>query len=130
MGECEVNNCETDGGDIGINQGVLVKRCRFLEESGCASICVNSCKVPTQNFFIKNMGLPLTMAPDYETGECQFSFGLTPSEAGELDALNTPCLMRCPTAGHLRIQHIEQRKMANLQISTNSSLCPMMESNN
>lgn len=109
MGECEINDCEIDGGDIGINQGVLVKRCRFLEETSCASICFNSCKVPTQNFFLKDMGLPLTMTPDYETGECQFSFGLTPFEAGELDALNTPCMMRCPTAGHLRIQHAQQR---------------------
>jgi hypothetical protein len=28
--------------------GVLVERCRYLEQSGCASICINSCKVPTQ----------------------------------------------------------------------------------
>jgi hypothetical protein len=28
--------------------GVLVERCRYLEEAGCASICLNSCKVPTQ----------------------------------------------------------------------------------
>jgi Beta-carotene isomerase D27-like, C-terminal len=29
-------------------QGVLVERCRYLEQAGCASICINSCKVPTQ----------------------------------------------------------------------------------
>ena len=27
---------------------LLLCRCRYLEESGCASICINSCKVPTQ----------------------------------------------------------------------------------
>lgn len=27
---------------------VLHRSCRYLEESGCASICINSCKVPTQ----------------------------------------------------------------------------------
>jgi hypothetical protein len=27
---------------------VLVERCRYLEQAGCASICINSCKVPTQ----------------------------------------------------------------------------------
>ena len=27
---------------------MLVHRCRFLEESGCASVCVNACKMPTQ----------------------------------------------------------------------------------
>jgi hypothetical protein len=30
-------------------------RCRYLEEAGCASICINSCKVPTQEFFAKDM---------------------------------------------------------------------------
>ena len=36
-------------------------RCRYLEETGCASICINSCKLPTQEFFAQDMGLPLTM---------------------------------------------------------------------
>ena len=27
---------------------VLMCRCRYLEESGCVSVCVNSCKLPTQ----------------------------------------------------------------------------------
>ena len=38
MGECEVNDVEEmeNGGQF---QGVRVKRCRFLEESQCASIC-------------------------------------------------------------------------------------------
>jgi hypothetical protein len=105
MGECEINDVEVDGGKIGKNQGLLVKRCRFLEESGCASICVNSCKVPTQNFFIDEMGLALTMEPNYETFECQFSFGATPNPATELEAKGTPCLQRCPTAGSLKQFH-------------------------
>jgi Beta-carotene isomerase D27-like, C-terminal len=105
MGECEINDVEVDGGEIGIGQGLLVKRCRFLEESGCASVCVNSCKIPTQNFFLQDMGLPLTMTPDYETYECQFSFGMTPSIQSEVEAKNTPCLSRCPSAGGMRKWH-------------------------
>ena len=27
-------------------QGLLVERCRFLEQSGCASVCINTCKAP------------------------------------------------------------------------------------
>ncbi len=27
---------------------MLVERCRYLEQAGCASVCINSCKVPTQ----------------------------------------------------------------------------------
>lgn len=105
MGECEINNVEVDGGKMGIDQGLLVKRCRFLEESGCASVCVNSCKIPTQQFFIEDMGLPLTMEPNYETFECQFSFGKTPTVDTEMVAMATPCLQRCPTAGSLRKFH-------------------------
>jgi hypothetical protein len=100
MGECEVNDTEE-----GPNQGLLVKRCRFLEESGCASVCVNACKIPTQTFFQNNMGLALTMEPDYDTFECQFSFGKLPTETTEEVAKTTPCLMRCPSAGALRAQH-------------------------
>jgi len=104
MGECEVNDVpEIEGG--GKSQGVLVKRCRFLEESQCASICVNSCKIPTQNFFNENMGLPLTMTPDYETGECQFAFGKLPTFEEERLAKDTPCLMRCPSNGGMRSWH-------------------------
>ena len=112
MGECEINDCKIDGdvGDekSGVNQGLLVKRCRFLEESGCASVCVNSCKLPTQQFFIEDMGLPLTMEPDYETYECQFSFGLSPTLQDELDAKGTPCLSRCPSSGGLRSKHMKK----------------------
>lgn len=99
MGECEVNDIPSK------SQGVLVKRCRFLEESQCASICVNSCKIPTQNFFRENMGLGLTMTPNYETGECQFAFGVLPTEEEERDARKTPCLSRCPSGGGLRGLH-------------------------
>ena len=104
MGECEVNDVP-DLANGGKNQGVLVKRCRFLEESQCASICVNSCKIPTQNFFRQNMGLALTMTPDYETGECQFAFGKLPTEGEEQLAKDTPCLMRCPSGGSMRSWH-------------------------
>jgi hypothetical protein len=104
MGECEVNDVpELENGGKG--QGVLVTRCRFLEESQCASICVNSCKIPTQNFFYENMGLPLTMTPDYETGECQFAFGKLPTDEENQLAKDTPCLMRCPSNGGMRSWH-------------------------
>lgn len=122
MGECEINDVEkTDEGTVGENQGLLVKRCRFLEESGCASVCVNSCKIPTQNFFMEDMGLPLTMTPDYETYECQFSFGVTPSPEQELEAKNTPCLSRCPTSGGMRSWH-------NTGAAVTAKQCSLMES--
>mmetsp|Transcript_29148 Transcript_29148/g.84735 ORF Transcript_29148/g.84735 Transcript_29148/m.84735 type:complete len:348 (+) Transcript_29148:56-1099(+) len=130
MGECEINDCEVDGGGIGRSQGLLVKRCRFLEEAGCASVCVNSCKVPTQNFFIEDMGLPLTMTPDYTTNECQFSFGLTPTAQSELDAKNTPCLSRCPTNGSMRKWHSGEGSSTVLLASTSPNKCSLMDEEN
>mmetsp|Transcript_14712 Transcript_14712/g.27682 ORF Transcript_14712/g.27682 Transcript_14712/m.27682 type:complete len:287 (+) Transcript_14712:54-914(+) len=118
MGECEINDCRIDGDDenqkSGLSQGLLVKRCRFLEESGCASVCVNSCKLPTQQFFLEDMGLPLTMKPDYDTYECQFSFGLSPTADDEDEAKNTPCLARCPSRKVIKkqrnVQPIDREK--------------------
>ncbi|CAJ1942844.1 unnamed protein product [Cylindrotheca closterium] len=129
MGECELNDVEVDG-KLYKDQGLLVKRCRFLEESGCASVCVNACKIPTQNFFIEDMGLPLTMVPDYETGECQFSFGRMPTVEEEMEAKATPCLSRCPTGGSLRRWHDGNRESVDLSpISLNetSSACQFMD---
>jgi hypothetical protein len=99
MGPSKLNDVEIDGGKVsgrvlsstilipvrlleGLSQpylhmqegkgfGVLVDRCRYLEQSGCAAVCVNSCKVPTQEFFATKMGLPLTMTPNYENLSCQ-----------------------------------------------------------
>lgn len=36
---------------------------RYLENSGCVGMCVNMCKIPTQDFFTNEFGLPLTMMP-------------------------------------------------------------------
>ena len=72
MGPCQVNDVEElDGGARGAGMGVRVERCRYLEEAGCASVCINSCKVPTQEFFARDMGLPLTMTPNYDDFSCQ-----------------------------------------------------------
>ena len=59
----------------GYKQGVLVKKCRVLEESGCVSVCKNVCKIPTETFFTEKVGLPVTLIPNYETLECQFCYG-------------------------------------------------------
>jgi len=87
------------------NQGVLVKRCRVLEESKCASVCINSCKIPTQDFFRKYMGINLTMTPNYENGECQFEFGREPSDEEEEIITSTPCYKLCPSGGKIRKWH-------------------------
>ena len=77
-------------------------RCRFLEEAGCASVCVNACKMPTQAFFNEEMGVPMRMVPDYETLECRFKFGLPPSLEDEEEARAVACFPACPAKGALR----------------------------
>jgi hypothetical protein len=42
-----------------VPQAVKAERCRFLEASQCASVCVNSCKAPTQAWLKDDFGLDL-----------------------------------------------------------------------
>ena len=63
---------------------------------GCASVCLNVCKLPTQAFFNDEVGLAVTLQPDYETFECRFVYGKTPPPPEEDEAFNTPCFGQCP----------------------------------
>ena len=58
-------------GEIG---GLVVEKCKFLQESNCKGMCLNSCKLPAQSLF-GELGLPLRVSPNFETQECQWSFG-------------------------------------------------------
>jgi beta-carotene isomerase len=58
VGPAEVND-SPEGGAAGA--GVLIEKCRFLDESGCKGLCVNMCQQPTQQFFTETLGLPLRM---------------------------------------------------------------------
>lgn len=79
-------------------------RCRYLEQSGCASVCVNSCKVPTQEFFEKDMGMSVSMEPNYDDFSCQFVFGKKPLPQSEDEVFTTPCFEMCPSKRHERQQ--------------------------
>mmetsp|Transcript_42952 Transcript_42952/g.135668 ORF Transcript_42952/g.135668 Transcript_42952/m.135668 type:complete len:340 (-) Transcript_42952:1920-2939(-) len=79
----------------GAGQGVQITRCRVLEQTNCVSVCCNVCKVPTQNFFTNDIGLPLTMIPDYETLGCTFVFGATPPPLEDDEAFKHPCMKLC-----------------------------------
>ena len=75
---------------------MLLERCRVLEVSGCASVCLNVCKLPTQAFFNETVGLAVTLVPDYETFECRFVYGKTPPPPEQDQAFDTPCFSQCP----------------------------------
>ena len=44
---------ETDENDIGQTMAsrVHIKKCRWLQESGCTAMCVNMCKAAAAGFF-------------------------------------------------------------------------------
>ena len=50
-----------------------------------------------QEFFARDMGLPLPMTPNYDDASCQFSFGATPKSLQEDEAFRTACFQQCPT---------------------------------
>ncbi|XP_056168440.1 beta-carotene isomerase D27, chloroplastic isoform X1 [Syzygium oleosum] len=97
MGKCTVNSVDLPDG-ASCQSGVFVERCKYLEESKCVGICVNTCKLPTQSFFKDYMGVPLLMEPNFEDYSCQFKFGIHPPRPQEDAALKEPCLEICPNA--------------------------------
>ena len=66
VGPCELAEAEIileDGTLRSQPSAVQIKKCRYLVDSGCVGMCVNMCKVPTQEFFTEKFGIPLTMTP-------------------------------------------------------------------
>eukprot|EP00250_Pteridium_aquilinum_P006040 c16027_g1_i2 orf=111-902(+) len=97
MGSCSVNTVEIQDG-TSLESGVLVERCKYLEESKCAGICIHTCKIPSQTFITDYMGVPLTMEPNFEDFSCQFKFGVEAPARKDDESLKTPCLEVCPMA--------------------------------
>jgi hypothetical protein len=77
---------------------VHIKKCRWLQESGCTAMCANMCKTATQDFFGDVFGLPLTIAPNFEDKSCDFYFGKTPPPIEADEALTFGCNALCKTA--------------------------------
>jgi hypothetical protein len=86
--------------------GMVVEKCAFLQASGCKGLCLNQCKLPAQSFFADTLGVPLAVIPNFETQECQWSFGEVPPPPAEDPAWPRGCLEGCPT----RVQ-VRDRKM-------------------
>ncbi|MCL7041196.1 hypothetical protein MKW94_017214 [Papaver nudicaule] len=101
MGRCTVNSVDLPDG-TSLNSGVLVERCKYLEESKCLGICINTCKLPTQTFIKDYMGVPLMMEPNFTDYSCQFKFGVLPPMPSEDKTLTEPCLEICLNATRRR----------------------------
>ncbi|KAL7526050.1 hypothetical protein ACHAXR_001290, partial [Thalassiosira sp. AJA248-18] len=75
--------------------GLVVEKCKFLQESGCKGLCLHQCKIPAQEFFKEELGLELTVKPNFVTQECQWSFGESPLPPEEDPSFPTGCLVGC-----------------------------------
>jgi Beta-carotene isomerase D27-like, C-terminal len=102
VGPCEVAEAEVNLADGTVRSqpsAVHIKKCRYLADSGCVGMCVNMCKVPTQNFFTEKFGIPLTMTPNFEDLSCKMVFGQAYPDPETDPAYSQPCLeQKCPTA--------------------------------
>ena len=87
---------------------VKIERCRFIEEAQCASVCINACKLPTEQFLTEDFGIGLEIEPCYEDFSCEFRFKplvnedspdakINESEASTTHELFTPCFTQCPS---------------------------------
>ncbi|CAN6469036.1 unnamed protein product [Victoria cruziana] len=106
MGPCRVNSIELPDGSS-CSSGVLVEKCKYLEESKCVSTCIHSCKLPTQTFMSDYMGVPLVMEPNFSDFSCQFKYGVPPSQPDEDKIFQQPCLEVCPKASVRKMRSIQ-----------------------
>jgi hypothetical protein len=101
VGDMELTERSVDDPSPG---GVLVKRCRVLEGTNCKGVCAKMCKIPTQRFFAEEWGVPLSMTPNFETGQCQLAFGVEPLSVEDDPTIPGGCLTRCPAAASVLSQ--------------------------
>ena len=80
---------------VSVPQAIKAERCRFLETSSCASVCVNSCKVPSQEWLREDFGMNLHIQPNYDDFSCVWSFNKAPPPLEEDAAILVPCFSNC-----------------------------------
>ncbi|MGK7911214.1 MAG: DUF4033 domain-containing protein [Synechococcus sp.] len=128
VGPCEVTEVEVTLPDGTVRQqssGVQIQKCRYLEQSRCVGTCVNLCKLPTQDFFTQEFGIPLTMTPNFEDMSCTMVFGQQAAQPADDPAFSEPCLVgqcdiansraaACPKAGDSTTTS-ESHPVANMQ---------------
>ncbi|MEL6384561.1 MAG: beta-carotene isomerase domain-containing protein [Cyanobacteria bacterium J06626_18] len=96
VGPCEVIEvtvADTNDNPRQQKSGVHIQKCRYLEQSRCVGMCVNMCKLPTQDFFTQQFGIPLTMTPNFEDFSCDMVFGQRPPDLKTEEVYEEPCLV-------------------------------------
>eukprot|EP00933_Yihiella_yeosuensis_P044793 TRINITY_DN40068_c0_g1_i1.p1 TRINITY_DN40068_c0_g1~~TRINITY_DN40068_c0_g1_i1.p1 ORF type:complete len:450 (-),score=68.19 TRINITY_DN40068_c0_g1_i1:87-1436(-) len=82
---------------VRVPQSVKAERCRFLEKANCASVCVNTCKVPSQGWLKDDFGMELHIQPNYDDFSCRWRFGVPAPPLQEDEAVMVPCFTACPS---------------------------------
>ena len=90
-----VGPARTSRRDDGARGAVVVEKCRFLEQSNCKGMCLHICKSPAQQFFEEELGVPLTVKPNFQTQECHWVWGEKAPEVKEDDEWPRGCLEGC-----------------------------------
>ena len=85
-------------GEIG---GLVVEKCKFLQESSCKGMCLNSGKIPAQELF-NELGVPLRVSPNFATQECQWSFGEAAPPPVEDPTWPKGCIVGCTSREAMR----------------------------
>jgi hypothetical protein len=102
VGPCELQEVEVPdaNGNLRIQRsGIHIKKCRYLEQSGCVGMCINMCKLPTQDFFAQEFGFPLTLTPNFEDFSCEMVFGQAAPPLEDEPIYDQPCLAtQCSSA--------------------------------
>lgn len=102
VGPCAVVETEikqSSGQETKQRSGVHIEKCRYLEQSGCVGMCINMCKLPTQEFFTQEFGIPVTLTPNFEDLSCDMVFGQVPPPLASEAAYEQACLLeKCETA--------------------------------
>lgn len=87
---------------------VKIKKCRYLESSGCVGMCGNMCKLPTQKFFTETFGIPLTMDPNFDDLSCEMFFGRPPPPVEQDKMYNQPCFTKQCNLGTVSSKYVGQ----------------------
>lgn len=101
---------------VHVPNSVEAERCRFLEESQCASVCINACKIPSQQWLKDDFNIDVHVQPNFEDFSCVWQFGTPAPPLEEDDAAHVPCFPVCPTTSKqaasqtmVTLEHIADR---------------------
>lgn len=87
---------------------LLIRKCKFMEKAGgCKGLCLNLCKVATEEYCSKDLGLPVYMDPNYKDFSCRMYFLQDAIPPAEDPAFSRPCAAAVGEPGG--VSHCDER---------------------